>query len=231
MMILITFALVFIVIYLYYTITDVRKAQKEMKKLTDEVAELKTTLAKLEPLSKEMEVVKAKLGTPMISLTTTGGSTETKTAENIPDIKNTTNISDESDEVSSVSTEEVRETLNCTDDEEDEIVPCDASVEVNNVIDTIPEGLEAEPEQNIEEVEEDNVDLQDILDINKNKENVIDINGMVDTNEEVNKTVVTVDDIQKMKYDDLREFCRKHDISTKGTKDVLIKRICETLGL
>jgi hypothetical protein len=40
MMVLFTFSLIFIVVYLYYTITDVRKMQKEVKRLSDELLKL-----------------------------------------------------------------------------------------------------------------------------------------------------------------------------------------------
>jgi hypothetical protein len=47
MTILVTFALVFVVIYLYYTINDVRKMSVELKKVTQDVQTLSTSFAKL----------------------------------------------------------------------------------------------------------------------------------------------------------------------------------------
>jgi len=47
MTILVTFALVFVVIYLYYTITDVRKMSVELKKASQDIQTLSTSVAKL----------------------------------------------------------------------------------------------------------------------------------------------------------------------------------------
>lgn len=45
--ILVTFALIFVVIYLYYTITDVRKMSVELKKVTQDVQTLSSSFAKV----------------------------------------------------------------------------------------------------------------------------------------------------------------------------------------
>lgn len=203
MLILFTFALIFVVVYLYYTIIDVRKMQKEIKRLNDEIVALRKSPSPPQPIVSHPQVtteqvpVKAtkskseSIQVPIVEITQTDSQVEKKNMSELLDT-----VLDDAD---SVVTDEIRDTLNCTDDEEEVV----ANPEVTSLNATSQE-------------------VQDIL-----KEIPEDVNDIIDDIEKREK--VDINELVNMKYDDLKDLCKKHNLTQKGTKEVLIKRLAETL--
>ena len=221
LMIIVTFSLIFIVVYLYYTITDVRNMQKTIKKLTDDLVIVSQKVHTLEDkcvqsFSKQQACNPAPKQDTLKDNGKKGNVvsvTQVVVNETLP--IDTTYVSCEDEDDQSVLTSEVREVLECTDDEEDGVVgdvPVDSSVD-------------------------ENVDAINILDIINNKDNntANDQETIQVINEElhvelVEKAAVSIEDVQKMKYDELRELSRKLNVNQKGTKDILVKRLSEFLA-
>jgi hypothetical protein len=108
MMILFTFALVFVVIYLYYTITDVRKMQRDIARLSSEVS----ALANKQPTAPQ--VAPAPPTAPVSPVV------EIKECKPIVESKVATASSTEEDVLSesSVTTEDIKATLDSVDAED-----------------------------------------------------------------------------------------------------------------
>lgn len=197
MLILFTFALVFVVVYLYYTITDLRKMQKEVKRLTDELAALKAGTganAKVQVLSPAAAAVPAPQPSPPVGAQQAKVVVKQLAPEPV------------ADDASSVASDEIREALKGSDDEDEK--PAVAPV---------PSGAKEE-EGDGEEQEDAEINIEDLIAAPAAK----DATGEA-------ATEITLDILGKMKYEDLREYCRKHGLSQKGNKDVLMSRIAATL--
>ena len=198
LLILFTFALVFVTVYLYYVICDVRKLQAEVRKLNEEADARKTATAKdLETLSNAvMQLSKTSCVIPEKKEVTV-------TTCVVPQVKeipvHSAHIVE--DDLESVLTEDIRNTLNChSDDDEDDQ----------------QEGVVEEEGQVPDQVIDQDKDLLvEILEAEE-AEKVVD-------------TLPSLDDVQSMKYEELRDFCKQHNLSTKGIKDVIMKRVCDFL--
>lgn len=193
--ILFTFALAFIVIYLYYTISDVRKVQLELKKTQDEMVGLQKLIS-----------------------TISGGATGATcpiTPVTIPPQVATVHV-----DVKSISNENAS--------------PIDASVAVADVGANAAANVGA----NVEADEEESVtseEMQHILDAASDNE-AEDVSNTVDVPTEAPMTTVASVasvasvDFSNLKYDELRDLCKKHNLSTKGTREVLLARVMEGLA-
>jgi hypothetical protein len=218
-MILFTFAIIFVVVYLYYTILDVRKLQKELKKSGDELAEAKSKITLLEQALAKKEEITKKPSANVIQLTQLAPATQVVApvpTQDKKDIVIASEVPVKDDE--SVVTEDIRETLDCSDSDDEVLVEKTPSF-IENIIpadDDDDGGGGADEDGQVDTVEDDEDDgLDEILNI-------------------AEKPVVALptkkyqaEDLQKMKYDDLRELCKKNDINPKGTKDALIKKLSE----
>ena len=192
MMVLFTFSLIFIVVYLYYTITDVRKMQKEVKRLSDELLKLQ----KEPPV--QIKPVTAPTPAPATAPINPVPIVECKQVEPSADI----NIHEDD---GSVFTDEIRETLECTDDDED--------IDLQNIINSADKQTFGVA---------DVVAGAAVVEVGAVAEAVVE--AVVD----VGAVAIDEADILQMKYDDLKELCKKRNLSQKGAKDVLIKRLLES---
>lgn len=204
--ILITFALVFIIIYLYYTINDVRKLQVEVKKLQEDVGGIQKLLTSVGNLKNEQvcavapsqKVQKAQQPIPQpVNID----------IKEIPVTVAQAKDSEVFDDASSVNTDEIRDILD-VEEKEHQVHPVGPT--------QVPQGMQ---------------DAQDVLDMQGTKdiENTQDMQDMQETTHEQDlEEWPTPEVVATMKYDELRDFCKKHGLSTKGTRDVLIARINDT---
>jgi hypothetical protein len=144
---LVTFALIFVVIYLYYTITDVRKLSLELKKVSVDVQTLSNSFTKLN--GELLEVQKASLDfnkvfnmndmltnelTGLLNNQCQGDQCEIKTVQ-----VEQTDIEDDNE---SVDTTDIKKILN-DDDEEPEPAPEQEPVLVQEPVQELE--LELEP--------------------------------------------------------------------------------------
>lgn len=197
MMVLFTFSLIFIVVYLYYTITDVRKMQREVKRISDELAQLQSKNSTATPPSPVPASPPASNHVP-VNVCVKATTNEVTVVDVSDQIKETETVIDQAPQVpaadqvtidpitqfqdnESVVTEEIRDTLDCTDDED--------------------------------------IDLQNIINSSAPAQDIIesDIKVELDSAE-----------LAKMKYEDVKDMCKSKNLSTKGSKDVLIKRLLES---
>lgn len=122
--ILFTFAVVFIVIYLYYTIRDVRKVQVDVKKLQDELAVVKTLSTTVGAMKAEIEEMKntkhvrANIDIANLPAPSTVVSVQEAVQETVQEESVEADVQEE-DDVSSVNTDEIRDILDGEDEEEE----------------------------------------------------------------------------------------------------------------
>ncbi len=213
LMILFTFAIVFVVIYLYYTIGDVRKMSSEVKRLTGEVSKLNQDVQNILAIMPKMPSSASNLQIPVPSSSQTqvqvqqvqqqvqpvvqkqkvSASSQSLPAQ--PSVQATSQLvkqvlPDDSDEddASSVNTEDLKKIINDVDE-----------VNVDNVEDGHIEVLHDElPEQ------EGHVQLEQ---------------------ETVKEEVFSEEDLKKLKYEEIKDLCRTRGISTRGTKEQLIAKL------
>lgn len=180
---LVVFAIIFIVIYLYYTISDVKKIHQEVSKLTRDMEFLNGSLQQMTtalltntiPISTP-SVPPAKLETePVVNLDTTALAPEQVQESN-----------DEDDEVASQELQQIMESIE--DEEEQEVNSSSPNVDINS----------------------------------------IDVVEPVTSKQSVTIENLTMEELKKVSYDDIKKYCKEHSINTKGTKDVLIYRIAQS---
>lgn len=191
MMVLFTFSLIFIVVYLYYTITDVRKMQKEVKRISDELAQLQSKGAPPPPQAVPVDVcLKAKT----VPVNKANEVTVVDVSDQIAEPVKTEPVPQFQDN-ESVVTEEIRDTLDCTDDED---------IDLQNIINS-------------------SITPQEVSQNDVSKEHV----SQDDVPKEISLDQLDSNELSKMKYDDVKDLCKSKNLSTKGSKDVLIKRLLE----
>lgn len=198
LMILFTFAIIFVVFYLYYTINDVRQLKAENKKLSADVSKTSQDIQNVaSTLTKEIMEIKSILKScgggsvcvvpstqapqvlPQQAPTTLQPTIPSSTAQILNEI--------DEDDSSSVDTDAIKQML-VDHEEEDEDT-------IEKQEDTHPSPVDSpEPESAIE-LPQDSAEVKQ------------------------------QEDVTKMKYDDLRELCKSRGLSSKGTKDQLITRL------
>lgn len=193
--ILCIFAIVFVCVYLYYTITDVKKIAVETKKNSQDIQNLITSIG---TLTKEVSELKKKAAT----VCTVGGAAAAvgMAACKLP-VMNVTPKVVVSDAVpgeppaaaaqdnDSVNTDDVKNLLGDIPDDDDE---------VDGLVEPVTEGCDVE---------------EDILESVTMKQEPKDYKLMSE------------EELKKEKYEDLKEYCRRVNLSIKGNKDALIQRI------
>ena len=130
MMILFTFGLVFVSVYLYYTIIDVRRVQTEMKKLVEENEVRKAATSKeIEALSNAIMQLSVKAPqTKAASEVCEVKHDRVQVVEMIP-VEKTLDKDDDS-----VITDDIRKSLDCDTDDDN------VDVEIEAILDSDPEG-------------------------------------------------------------------------------------------
>lgn len=185
---LVVFAIIFIVIYLYYTISDVKKIHQEVSKLTRDMEFLNGSL-------QQMTTALLTNTIPMSTPSVPPAKLETEPVVNL--------------DTTALAPEQVQES-NDEDDEDDEV----ASQELQQIM----ESIEDEEEQEVNSSSPTpNVDI-----------NSIDVVEPVTSKHSVTIENLTMEELKKVPYDDIKKYCKEHSINTKGTKDVLIYRIAQS---
>jgi outer membrane murein-binding lipoprotein Lpp len=193
LMILFTFAVVFVVVYLYYTINDVKRLNTEVKKLSTDVAKLSQDLTNIvstmSNFNKDVMDMKAGNVNNLLVKQQPQQTAPASAPQPVPAPAKQSIVDDidsEDDDDSSVTTEELKKIIVENDD--------DTTSEKDDVTaeDEAPQSVLApEPE----------------------------------SQQQQSASTVNVDDLKKMKYDDLKELCKSKGVSTKGNKDQIITRL------
>lgn len=192
--ILCIFAIVFVCVYLYYTITDVKKIAVETKKNAQDVQNLITSIA---TLTKEVGELKKRAA----GMCAVGGvgAVGAMAACKLPvvDVTPKVVVSDAvpgeppaaAQDNDSVNTEDVKNLLGDIPDDDDE---------GDGVVEPVMEGCDVE---------------DDILESVTMKQEPKDYKLMSE------------EELKKEKYEDLKDYCRRVNLSIKGNKEAIIQRI------
>jgi len=202
--IIVVLAIVFIVVYLYYTIKDVKKIHNEVQKLTANITDMNTSISNI--TSSLIPLLSSNQDQGRGDVIAGGGNQCTYVVSNVP--KNGNVVDDES----SVNSQELKTIMETIEDEEKEVVT-ETQQYINDVanLDDI---------KDVEEMVDEELTLTDVprtFDITK----VMEIEG---TSQE-DFSQLSVDELKKVSYEQLRRYCKNNGINYKGTKDVLIYRI------
>jgi hypothetical protein len=207
---LVVFAIIFIVIYLYYTILDVKKIHQEVSKLSRD----------MEFLNGSLQQMTTALLTNTIPMSTPGS---------VPDVRLNAQPETEND------TKPDTTTLGHTQVQAQEVESdCDevASQELQQIMESI-ENEEEEVEQNSVSPNAPNAPNASNVDINTIEtiepiEPIETITNRQSKEPSVTIQNLTMEELKKVPYDDIKKYCKEHSINTKGTKDVLIYRIAQS---
>jgi hypothetical protein len=212
MMIMFTFAIVFVVVYLYFTITDVRKMQRDMVRLSEEVLNLQKMLIKQQQPTQLVQQV------PKVQLPKVEVSEKTHSNEIVPEDED------------SVVTEDIRAALECSDDADDEHeleTATDETAPLASAAEEQQAEAEAEAEAEAQAQVEEEAEIKSVH--SGIDEPHFEFNIKSVSENEFPSTKLSVDEIKALKYDELRQQCRAHDLHSKGTKDSMIQRLIEHL--
>ena len=243
--ILITFIVLFTGAYFYYMFNDIKMLKKEMNRLfqenisiLDKISQnsnksISTNINEPSYLPTNSSDPKNIIPVTQISINDINDSDTDSVLTN--DIKEIINYeSDEEDEINIIENDKIIQNENIGN--ESEIIESENEIVESKIIESENEIIESESkiiesENEIIESENENVENQKIENENNKIENEIienenQINKII--NKVNNDNIYTLDYLKKIKYDDIKTICKIKNISTKGTKDVLIKKIMES---
>jgi hypothetical protein len=211
--IIVVLAILFIVVYLYYTIRDVKKIHSEVTKLTSDITEMNRSIS---------SITTAIL--PMVSSPQVGGvcqmpQSQPQPQQSKPSMQMQQTVEDDE---SSVNSQELKTIMETIEDEDKSIVVQETPsvpVYVNDVanLDDLKdvEELMAEQQQTLKDAPR-TLDITSLGELSSHTESIDD---------DVDLSALSLDEIKKISYNQLRRYCKNHGINNKGTADVLIYRI------
>jgi hypothetical protein len=200
MSIITLFAIAFIVVYLYYTISDVKKIHSEVKRMGQDIDKLNQSITNITTTI-----------LPMLTFPSAA-------PQNIPDIKRPVNVKTQdhidkknevevdNEDVASVGSHELTKIMESIDVDNESNVDIDVAVDddIKYNIDTSDEVVHVEEiNQNITNQEVDAIVSNDAIEIGS----------------------MSAEDLKKVPYNNIRKYCKMNNIDDKGSKDVLIYRI------
>lgn len=206
--IIVVLAIIFIVVYLYYTIRDVKKIHNEVQKLTANITDMNTSISNITstliPLLNSSQNQTHRPNQRDVVLE--GGD---QCAYVVDNSQKTGNVVDDE---SSVNSQELKTIMETIEDEEKEVVT-ETQQYINDVANL----------DDIKDVEEMLDEEQTLKDAPK----TLDITKVMEVAETTNEDfcLLSLDELKKVSYEQLRKYCKNNGINYKGTKDVLIYRI------
>lgn len=213
LMILFTFAIIFVVLYLYYTINDVKRMSNELKKITSDVQKINLDIQGLNGalnnlnlatnnliIQKQPQQISSVVVKPVNSQSS-GAKNDSSCQKQSPSaLINDLEDDDEDDDATSVNTEELKNIINENDDVEEETSEVEKKKESVIPIDDVSDDDESDDNDDLE-LEATSALLKSVA------------------------TPIETIDFHKLKYEELKDLCKKNGISTKGTKDQLISKL------
>ena len=167
MLILMTFTIVFIVVYLYYIIRDMKRMYQDFKK---QAADVQTLQATVSEIKSAVEMVLYGTGT----------------------------------------------------------APAAAAIAVTTVCAPAPEAVSMPPAA-IDNIDTESVESEDIRKLVEDGDDEVAEEAKEEAKEDASSDEpehpLTKDEVTSMKLDQLKQVCKKHNISTKGSRETLINRI------
>lgn len=233
--ILTIFAIVFVCVYLYYTISDLKKIAIEVKKHSQDITNIITNLA---TINKDIaDIKKNNGGSCQVGA---GGAEITASAKKpavvVPKVT-VTAVKTSADAAASVVAAATTTTDNAVYDDQDllnEIDAADAAdaeaadadsvntIEVKKMLSCLPgddddDDLDESPVADVLTAVED-VPIHELADSLEGSPYLADESTL-------SLKDLSVDELKKQTLDTLKTYCKEHNLSTRGTKDVLIQLI------
>ena len=225
--IIVVLAIVFIVVYLYYTISDVKKIHSEVSKLSLDITKMNSSIsnitntltAMLEPQPSATCAVGA-VGAISAGVCSIGG---------VDSKPQHPSVQDGGDDESSVNAQELQAIIETIEDEdkEQEQEPEQAQAQADDVM-----LMKEEPKQFVI-YENDVANLDDLKDVEemmaqqpqtlKDATKLLDITTIGTSTEDLSK--LSLDALKSVAYETIRKYCKNNGLNYKGSKDVLIYRI------
>lgn len=218
--IIVVLAIVFIVVYLYYTISDVKKIHSEVSKLTQDITKMNTSISNITNTLSVMLV-------PQPATTASIGGGVVASACSMPPVAQTIAPVPIDDEESSVNAQELQAIIETIEDEEE---VKQVSVEQTK----LEQQAQGEQKQFVV-YDNDVANLDDLKDVEemmvqapqtlKDAPKLLDITtiGASATVDDLSK--LSLDELKTVGYETIRKYCKNNGLNYKGSKDVLIYRI------
>lgn len=203
MSIITLFAIAFIVVYLYYTISDVKKIHSEVKKMSQDIDKLNQSITNI-----TTSIL------PMLTFPSAPSAVSQPQPQPQPQ------------QVLGVQTLQSQQNYNSFHQDDDE-----SSVgehELTKIMETI-EVDDGHIDDVDADADADDVDTE--IDINTDTDkNVatfdIELSGVVTPSQQtVDIASLSAEELKKVPYNDIRKYCKLNNIDDKGSKEVLIYRI------
>jgi hypothetical protein len=206
MSIITLFAIAFIVIYLYYTISDVKKIHSEVKKMGQDIEKLNQSITNITTSILPM------LTFPSAPVASASQSQHTASIPSIPTQQ----------QAPSVQVVQPQQTYNDVYQEDDETSV--GSHELTKIMETIE--VDDVPIENGDDSAID-IDADDSVakfDIDVSTV-VVAEESHVQQGQIVDIGSLSAEDLKKAPYNDIRKYCKLNNIDDKGSKEILIYRI------
>ena len=197
MSIITLFAIAFIVVYLYYTISDVKKIHSEVKRMGQDIDKLNQSITNITTSILPM------LTFPSAAPAPTTAQYQPATRQQTQPQPQTQEQQDEDD--ASVGSHELTKIMETIDVEE--------SVDADDVDESSTAKYNIDTTTSV--VVEDTAS-------NTFVPTIVDVQPLAAT---VDIGSLSAEDLKKVPYNDIRKFCKSNNIDDKGSKEVLIYRI------
>jgi hypothetical protein len=205
MSIITLFAIAFIVVYLYYTISDVKKIHSEVRRMGQDIDKLNQSITNITTTI-----------LPMLTF-------PSASPLNIPEVKQTSNVHTK-EHTLPPSKKNIVEVDN-------EDVASVGSHELTKIMETIDvdDDIDVDIGADINEDTKYNIDTSDAIvpieDVQENTTNQEGVEPSVVGDEVIDIGALSAEDLKKVPYNSIRKYCKLNNIDDKGSKEVLIYRI------
>lgn len=202
--IIVVLAIMFVVVYLYYTISDVKKIHNEVSKLTQDIEKMNQSITNIT--------------TTIIPFLSNGPLT----SSNYPDVFTQQDASNHASLPLPIHQQPSTPDMpfHKQGKIQDDVSSVD-SQELNTIMETIDDESPLE-----EPVLAKALDITQIsTSVSASDEPIEDGNTLAAHEGVVDLSTLSLEDLKKVSYEDIRKYCKSNNISYKGSKDVLIYRI------
>jgi hypothetical protein len=231
--IIVVLAIVFVVVYLYYTISDVKKIHKEVCKLTDDITKMNQSISNITSALMPMLITPAQRNENEVGSAANNESMQqcvyvTPNGQEEKVCKMPSQMVGVADDDSSVNSQELKTIMETIEDDIEERRETPAAKPQYNVYENDVANLDdikdiEEMMNNEQQTLRDASRTLDITSAIELEEHVPDVSSLVESTEDL--TALSVEELKKVSYNVVRKFCKSNGISDKGSKDVLIYRI------
>lgn len=208
--IFVVLSIVFIVVYLYYTISDVKKVHAEVKKITQDVEALSKSISNITTSIMPLLTVPSP-SQPQYSQAEFVSAVVQPAVTVVENVQSHGSIKQQEVAVDDVSTAD--------------------SEEIQNLMETIDDEEKTQEEETSEEVVVTKEEPEPVAETPANIDiSKLDVTDTQTVESSVSATVdlrtLSVEDLKtKVSYEDMRRFLKSMNMNVKGTKEVLIQRI------